>query len=79
MKIKIVNEFHGTEVTVIAREHDGKFWLSRSQVKRAKSKLCSRDCTCSGVLGDRGLQEGIEKIIEYRDGSVQILVCEVAE
>lgn len=79
--IKLINTFHNTEVTVKPTERKDLgmkvYDLTARQAKRARKKLCgSPDCTCSGVLGERG--SNIADAVEYNDGSVSfILLAEV--
>lgn len=49
MKIKLTNSFHQTTATVVVRHRaDGSIYLRRSQVERARRKLCGiSDCTCA--------------------------------
>jgi hypothetical protein len=54
MMITLLNDFHNTSAIVRLRPHG---WLSHSQIKRIRSKLCGvRGCTCSNRLGMRGPQ-----------------------
>lgn len=57
-KLVLKNDFHNTEV-ILRVKHNGKVEigdvveLTASQVKKAKSALCCKDCICSGELGTR--------------------------
>jgi len=54
-KITIYNDFHSTEATLHVKDDN---FISASQVKRAKNKLCGiSGCTCSDDIGQRGPQE----------------------
>ena len=56
MRMDIRNDFHNTEVTLVAKSvYKGVWHLTRSQVNRARRVLCGvAGCTCGGVLGQRG-------------------------
>ena len=66
-KITIKNEFHDTEITLIAKGGH----LSKGQAKRAWKHLCGhKDCTCSGSLGARGVQDYL--IFDNFDGTYDV-------
>jgi hypothetical protein len=49
--ITLTNNYHHTETRVLSGE------LSRATARRVRRTLCgSRECTCGGVLGQRGSQ-----------------------
>jgi len=75
MKITLTNNFHNTESSAFAQEHGrGHYHLSASQVRHLRKRLCPRsDCSCGGILGERGRQEQQFDIIPGMDGSVDIL------
>ena len=53
-KITLKNQFHGTEVTLNAKETDNGYLISKSQGARAKRELCGiHTCTCGDELGQR--------------------------
>lgn len=53
-RIKLTNDFHNTEITVLATVHDKYLSLSAWQVKHIRKKLCpSKECQCSNSLGTR--------------------------
>ena len=68
MTITLVNDFHGTEAVVLAREiaphwecghhvEHAIYGLTHRQVLRARRKLCGiAGCTCGGIAGERGGQ-----------------------
>lgn len=63
--ITITNDFHNTEARVRGLE------LSPATVRRVRRELCGiSDCTCGGVLGQRGRQE--VEIEPNEDGSVTL-------
>ena len=71
MKITLKNDFHNTEITLIAKNG----MLSTGQVKKSKKTLCGiAGCTCGDELGTRGnqdLPEGMEVIPRQdRDGQI---------
>jgi hypothetical protein len=81
MRMNIRNEFHDTEVTLVARSvYKGRWYLTRSQVNRARRVLCGIDgCTCGGLLGQRGwdgLPGGID-ISTDTEGGVDVWTVEV--
>lgn len=52
MRIKLINDFHGTEATMLAREENGLHYVRYSAYKRAVNKLCGiRGCQCGGIRG----------------------------
>ena len=52
MRIKLINEFHGTEAVMIAREENGLHYVRYNAYKRAIRKLCGiRGCQCGGIRG----------------------------
>lgn len=54
MKIKLSNNFHGTEVFLIAKNNR----ISKGQIKRARNELCGlQSCICGDEAGLRGPQE----------------------
>jgi hypothetical protein len=58
MRMKITNDFHGTEA--IVRLWSGSI-IRAAEARRAKIALCGVDgCTCSGRLGERGPQPPID-------------------
>ncbi len=76
MRMNIRNSFHNTEVTLVAGSvYKGRWWLTRSQVNRARRVLCGVDgCTCGGLLGQRGsdgLPAGVE-ISADTEGGVDV-------
>ena len=55
MKIKLYNDFHGTEVTLSTDRNNR---LTRGQMERSRDVLCGcRGCTCGDEFGARGPQE----------------------
>lgn len=61
MKIKLTNNFHGTEATIIVK--DGR--VSTRSGMRAWNTLCGvQGCICGGQLGQRGRQYFNGKRIE---------------
>jgi hypothetical protein len=71
MRIKITNDFHGTEVTLLASVEAGILRLTPRQVSRARRELCGHaGCTCGGYLGERGALIGA--IVPTRDGGAAI-------
>lgn len=66
-KIKIVNEFHNTEVNVIAFEHEGELFISKNSRRRANKILCGMsDCSC------QNFQNWIIDHYPDRDGDYRI-------
>ena len=69
--ITITNNFHGTSVNLKANIGDE---LTESQVKRARKQLCGvSGCTCWGMLGNRGKQDGFT--VEQIDVNRVVLVA----
>ncbi len=68
--ITIKNSFHNSQINLNVQIGD---YLTNSQIKRSKRILCGvHGCTCSGIAGDRGTQDGF--YIEQTDiNKVQIL------
>jgi hypothetical protein len=69
IEIELINDFHDTAHTVLARHSGGSpYRLTQRQVRRLRETLCGvKGCTCGGYLGERGNQfVGIEPI--YDDG-----------
>ena len=58
LKLTLINDFHNTEVTLLAKAtpRDGIWELSPHQVRRAARALCCADCICGGFAGQRGMQ-----------------------
>ena len=53
-KITLKNQFHGTKVTLNAKETDNGYLISKSQGVRAKRELCGiHTCTCGDELAQR--------------------------
>jgi hypothetical protein len=68
MKLLLTNDFHKTECYVYAKN----MTLTKSQVKKAKKKLCpQKDCQCSNLLGVRNSNIGI---IPFDDGTVELFI-----
>ncbi len=60
MKIQLTNNLHNTSVGIIPhKDKDGDYYLSSSQIKRAKKALCGmRDCACQNIQEiSRGMNE----------------------
>jgi len=53
--VTFTNNFHNSSVNL---RLDEDYWvLTARQVRRAREALCGlRDCTCGGMLGERGPQ-----------------------
>ena len=53
--LTLTNSFHHTEARVRAFQNmDGAYYLSPSQAKRARKKLCGiAECTCGDAVGAR--------------------------
>jgi len=65
-KIKLYNDFHGTEVTLRVKNNI----VTPCQVKRAWRELCGiKGCTCGDQLGGRGPQE-VQYNIYLKEGTV---------
>ena len=57
MRVKLTNNFHGTETSI--NLPGGRREISARSAKRIKSRLCPRsgsECCCSNYLGTRGGQ-----------------------
>lgn len=75
--ITLINTFHNTKAVCKPTERVDLgmtvYDLTARQAARLRRKLCgSRECTCSGILGERG--SGIADAIEYNDGSVSFIL-----
>ena len=52
MRIKLINEFHGTAATMHAKEEDGRHYVRCRAYKMAINKLCGiKGCQCGGIRG----------------------------
>ena len=70
MIITLTNDFHNTTVRLGVPSIPCE--LTISQVRRARRHLCGvAGCTCSGILGTRGVQR-----IEMRDGYRRIVITD---
>ena len=71
MLVAIYNDYHRTEARV--RVPGLPHTLSDSQVRRVRRKLCGMaECTCGGVLDERGGQE-VEVVAWYdRRGDLSV-------
>jgi hypothetical protein len=73
-KIRLINEFHNTEATVMPQlVTDGRFKgyyrVSRKTAMRLRRELCGvTDCCCGGPFGERG-GDPIRVITEEYDRS----------
>ena len=58
MKTTLINNFHDTEITVVAKPvSPGIYSLSVGQVRKIRKALCGMDgCTCGDFLGQRGTE-----------------------
>ncbi len=66
-KITIRNDFHGSETRAVPNEG----YLSPRQVRRIRRDLCGiPECTCGGVLSERGPQDF--EIEALSDGGVGV-------
>lgn len=54
MRVKLTNNFHGSEITLSVKLCNGEMLVSERQAKRARSKLCGTEtCACGGIFGER--------------------------
>ena len=72
-RIKLVNDFHGTEAIVEAE--DGV--IPASSMNRARKKLCGiKNCTCGTFRGGPMLRhnpDGSAEVVECPDSSADVL------
>jgi hypothetical protein len=55
--ITVKNDFHRTAANIRAEKSESGTLLTRATVARVRRKLCGiSECTCGGVLGQRGPQ-----------------------
>jgi hypothetical protein len=75
MKITLRNDFHNTGTTLNAKEvAGGSYYLSRSQVRKARRDLCGvAGCTCGGYIGQRGEQPQRFDIQPLEDGGARLI------
>ena len=67
-KICLTNDFHNTEVSLMARRtpRPELYEITAAQVEKARQTLCGIDgCSCGGFAGERGAQAFI---VEGRGG-----------
>ena len=71
--ITLSNEFHNTEINLIAKiDARGNVWLSKGQVSRARRTLCGiGGCTCGDAAGCRP-----QMVEDQQDGSARVLEAE---
>lgn len=69
-KIKLCNEFHNTEITLIATvDARGNLWLNKRQMTKARRALCGiKGCSCGDAAGCRPTM-----VEDQQDGSGRIL------
>ena len=68
--ITLRNEFHNTVVRVRATMRGETAQINERQARRAKRALCCSDCTCSGAIGTRGVQDCDVEIVDAASGQV---------
>ena len=74
MKTIIRNDFHNTETVLNTKEVAGRYYLSHSQVLKARRELCGvAGCTCGGYLGQRGEQPEKFDIQPLEDGGARLV------
>lgn len=57
MNVPISNDFHNTETCIRWPKGMHELFLTDAQARRVGNRLCgSTDCTCSGIIGIRGIQ-----------------------
>jgi hypothetical protein len=73
--IALRNDYHDTIVRLRAKFGQE---LSRGQIRRSSSVLCGIDeCTCGGILGERGKDNPHVELIGQRDdGSCRVRIIE---